>query len=125
MTNTTLPDQSKAIQPTRSNPHRGIAAYALALACGIAQAGPTVEFTAPADLDYPNASSYFNPVAPVSVLDVSAEIAPDGVRIETIPEAGVSILNPPDVVILTPTGEIGPLTPGSYSLDWTATTPEL
>ncbi len=123
MTETTLADQPNSIF-TRLALHRTAVAALLVFGISAAQAAPTVEFTAPADVVYPNADSYFNPVAPIHILDVGSEIAPEGVRIDTIPDTGVSILNPPDVVILNPSGEIGPLAPGNYSLDWTATTPD-
>ncbi len=110
----------------RETVRRGLTACFFALSTSVAVAAPTVEFTSPQDLTYPadNASATAHPLIPAQILDIKTELAPGGVEVETIPESGLSILNPPDVVTLTPTGQMGPLGPGSYTVNWNATTPD-
>ncbi len=85
-------------------------------------AAPTVEFTAPTNLTYPTDNATAHPLIPAQILELETEVAPNGVAVETIPETGISILNPPDVVTLTPTGQMGPFAPGDHTINWTATT---
>ncbi len=100
----------------------GLAACFLALFSHAAIAAPTVEFRPPADLTYPTDNATAHPLIPAQILDIETEVAPGGVEVETIQETGISIFNPPDIVTLTPAGQMGPLAPGEHTINWNATT---